>query len=300
MAASALALVRNRDRQQHRRCEQRARISAGRRDHRCPLSRPLCLKDQELGAFRYPGLDRPAEARTQERRRSKRYPRNVWRHPAALRPRAVTAEYDRRLTAARPDLAASHLKGKIAAAAYAEGRTLQVSRGVIGLYASPAEHAGQQTQLLLGENFTVYEEKDGWVWGQAESYGYVGYAWAENFATPQPATHRVIALGTPLLFAPDVKQGTREILPLNAKLSVAATGERFARLSNGFYISAAHLRPLDFAVSDWVSVAERFLEAPYVWGGKTFAGIDCSGLVQTSLEAGGIRAPRDTYMMEAG
>ena len=211
----------------------------------------------------------------------------------------MTAEFDKRLTPARSDLAASHLKGKIAAAAYAEGRSLQVSRGAIGLYANPVEHAGQQTQLLFGESFTAYEEKDGWVWGQADLDGYVGYARAKNFSAPQRVTHRVTALGTPLLFALDVKQGTREILPLNAKLSVAATGIRFARLSNGFFLFAAHLGPLDFAVSDWVSVAERFVEAPYVWGGKTFAGIDCSGLVQTSLEAGGIRAPRDTDMMEA-
>jgi cell wall-associated NlpC family hydrolase len=211
----------------------------------------------------------------------------------------VTAEFDRRLTPARPDLAASHLKGRIAATAYAEGRPLQVSRGVVGLYANPVEYAGQQTQLLFGEPFTVYEEKNGWLWGQANTDGYVGYARAENFSAPQPVTHRVTALATPLLFAPDVKLGTREILPLNAKLAIADTGGRFARLSDGFYVCAAHLGAIDASVSDWVSVAERFLEAPYVWGGKTFAGIDCSGLVQTSLEAGGIHAPRDTDMMEA-
>lgn len=212
----------------------------------------------------------------------------------------MTAEFDKRLTPARPDLAAAHLKGKIAAASYSEGRSLQVSRGVTGLYALPSEHAGQQTQLLFGENFRVYEEKNGWVWGQADADGYVGYACAENFSTPQPATHRVTALGTPLLFAPDVKQGTVEILPLNAKLAVAEMGEHFVRLNNGLYVFAAHLGALEFAASDWVSVAVRFVEAPYVWGGKTFAGIDCSGLVQTALEAGGIGAPRDTDMMEAG
>jgi len=212
----------------------------------------------------------------------------------------VTAEFDKRLTPARTDLAAAHLKGKVAAAAYVEGRPLQVSRGVIGLYANPQEHAGQQTQLLLGEDFTVYEEKNGWVWGQADSDGYVGYAPAENFGPPQPVTHCVTALGTPLLFAPDVKQGTRDILPLNARLAVAEMGERFARLSNGLFVFSGHLGSLDFAAPDWVSVAERFVEAPYVWGGKTFSGIDCSGLVQTALQAGGIRAPRDTDMMEAG
>src|SRR5579864_3179166 len=106
-------------------------------------------------------MDRQAKAGPAKRRRGERHSRNVWRHPAALRKRAVTADFDRRLTPARPDLAASHLKGRIAAAAYAEGRSLQVSRGVIGLYANPVEHAGQQTQLLSGESFTVYEEKDG-------------------------------------------------------------------------------------------------------------------------------------------
>jgi NlpC/P60 family protein/dipeptidyl peptidase-like protein len=211
----------------------------------------------------------------------------------------VNADFDRRLTPARGDLAAAHLKGKIPATAYVEGRTLQVSCGVLGLYSNPVENTGQQTQLLFGETFKNYEEKNGWLWGQADLDGYVGYARADGFALPEPATHRVSALATPLFFAPDVKQGTREILPMNAKLSVTEPGGRFARLTNGLYVFSGHLTRIDSAASDWVEVAERFNGVPYVWGGKTSTGIDCSGLVQTALEAGGIKAPRDTDMMEA-
>lgn len=212
----------------------------------------------------------------------------------------MTEAFDKRLTPARADLAAAHLKGKVKAGAYAEPRIMRVARGVIGLYANPDEHAGQQTQLLWGEKFKTYEKKNGWVWGQAELDDYVGYAKAECFAAPEEATHRVRTLGSPLLFAPDVKQGTRENLPMNAKLCVSESGGRFARLTNGFYVFAGHLAPIDATVADWVSVAEQFAGLPYVWGGKTSAGIDCSGLVQTALEAGGIKAPRDTDMMEAG
>ncbi len=211
----------------------------------------------------------------------------------------MTADYDPRLTPARPDLAAAHLRDKIAAAAYSVGRLMQAVRGATGLFATKSEYSGQQTQLLFGERFQVYEEKDGWVWGQAALDSYVGYARAEDFGPPAPATHHVVAPATPLFFAPDVKQGAREILPMNAKLSVVEPGDRFARLGNGLFAFAGHIAPFDRAAPDWVSVAEQFTGAPYVWGGKTMAGIDCSGLVQSALEAGGIRSPRDTDMMEA-
>ena len=211
----------------------------------------------------------------------------------------MIAAADGRLTPGRPDLAAAHLKGKFAATAFVEGHSLQVSRGAVGLFANPLEDAGLQTQLLFGETFRIYEEKDGWAWGQADLDSYVGYAPAHAFSPPQPATHRVIALATPLFVAPDVKHGARDTLPMNAKLSIAGQGARFARLTNGRYVFAGHLAGIEFAVSDWVSVAERFIGTPYLWGGKTSGGIDCSGLVQTALEAGGIKAPRDTDMMEA-
>jgi len=206
--------------------------------------------------------------------------------------------FDRRLTPARPDLAAAHLKGRIAAERFVEGRAAQVSRGVAGLHATPAD-AGLQTQLLFGETFTIYEQKGDWVWGQASLDSYVGYARAECFAAPLSITHRVFSLATPLLLAPDVKKGARDMLPMNAKLAVAEPGEAFMRLADGSYVFARHLAPLDSFVSDWVCVAERFAGVPYLWGGKTAAGIDCSGLVQTALEAGGIRSPRDTDMMES-
>jgi cell wall-associated NlpC family hydrolase len=210
----------------------------------------------------------------------------------------VSTGFDRRLTPARADLAAAHLKGSIVAEKFVEGRTAQVSLGVIGLHATPASDTGLQTQLLFGEIFTIYDRKGEWVWGQAALDSYVGYARVEGFAAPVPSTHRVASLATPLLFAPDVKKGARDMLPMNAKLALAESGEGFVRLADGSYAFAGHLAPLGTVVSDWVSVAERFNGVPYLWGGKTAGGIDCSGLVQTALEAGGIKSPRDTDMME--
>jgi hypothetical protein len=211
----------------------------------------------------------------------------------------VSANFDPRITPARPDLAAAFLYGKVNAQKFVGGSVRQVGCGVVDLRGAPSYDAGLQTQLLYGEQFTVYEDKDGWVWGQAALDGYVGYALSEHFTDPGMATHRVISLSTPLLNAPDVKMGAPDMLPMNSKLTILQGGERFVRLDDGGYVFVGHIGPLDNPISDWVAVAEQFVGVPYVWGGKTAAGIDCSGLVQNALEAGGIKSPRDTDMMEA-
>ena len=211
----------------------------------------------------------------------------------------MTATYDRRITAARPDLAAAHLKGVIAAERYREGRIKQVSHDSVGLRSEPSADAMLETELLFGELFTVYELKNGWVWGQGALDSHVGYAPADAFGeTAEPPTHRVTACATPLLAAPDVKQPSRAILPMNAKLHVVEDAGRFSRIADGNYIFSTHIAPLGTHAPDWVALTEMFVGVPYLWGGKTYAGIDCSGLIQTALEAAGILAPRDTDLME--
>lgn len=206
---------------------------------------------------------------------------------------------DRRITPVRDDLAAEHLRGKIDAPRYARGGVREIVRGTAALRRAPDEGSALDTQLFYGERFTVYEERDGWVWGQAESDGYVGYVRADALAEPgSMATHRVIALRTPVFPAADLKRPPVDFLPLNALVVAAEIVDRYARLCRGGFVARVHLAARDWCAPDWVAVAERFLGVPYLWGGKDAGGLDCSGLIQTALAAAGIKAPRDTDMME--
>ena len=123
----------------------------------------------------------------------------------------------------------------------------------------------------------------------------------DNALAPPGAapTHKVTALRTLAFPGPSIKLPPLEALPLGARLAIARIEDRMAVTPSGAYLPAAHLAPLDWNESDFVAVAERFLGTPYLWGGKTALGLDCSGLVQVALTACGVSCPRDSDMQEA-
>ena len=210
------------------------------------------------------------------------------------------SDFDRRRTPAREDLAALHLKGFVPAKHYIEGRSMRVIDEMIALRARPEADCSLDTQVLHGEEVMVYDIDEGWAWGQLVSDGYVGYMPADSLhKTPLTPTHHVHVPRTFLYAAPNMKTPPVGALPMGAKVEVRAPRDAFLQVTSGLFIWASHLAPLDEMRADWVSTAESFLGMPYLWGGKTCLGLDCSGLVQIALQAAGIAAPRDTDMMQA-
>lgn len=207
---------------------------------------------------------------------------------------------DKRTNAYRDDLAASQLKGQIDVPRYSDGEKRQVVTGSVQLRKAPRFDAPMETEFLFGETLVVYDENEGWAWVQGDGDTYVGYLSADALSAEisQP-THHVRALRTHLYLEPDIKVPVVDLLSMNSQLVVESIDGRFARLADGRFAIASHLTPIDEVAGDFVSVAQEFLGAPYLWGGRTSIGLDCSALIQLALQATGISVPRDTDLQEA-
>lgn len=211
------------------------------------------------------------------------------------------ADFDPRITPVTDQFAADFLRGTVDRPRYREGVAYRIFVGTTPMLNAPRPDAVCVSTALYGEAFTVYDRMEGYAWGQLGTDGYVGWL-AETALMPGvlEATHRVSATASHVFAAPDIRSPVVNRLTLGARLCVVSEKDGYGLLDGGAgAVPLQHVTPLPDAAPDFVAVAEQFVGVPYLWGGRSSEGIDCSGLTQIALQAAGQDCPRDSDQQQA-
>ncbi|MGE7370172.1 NlpC/P60 family protein [Neorhizobium sp. NPDC001467] len=212
----------------------------------------------------------------------------------------MTTNLDRRLHAFRPDLADEALQDRVEADRFARGEPAQVTVPVAALRPAPDLARGIDTELLFGEPLRVFDRAGGWAWVQASGDGYVGYLLEAQIGPLDKPTHRIVVPRTFLYPEPELRKPYVAMLSMGSRVKIVGEaetrGNHYHVLADGTAVISSHCRPISESLEDYVAVAGRFVETPYLWGGRSGFGIDCSGLIQLALMMTGRAFPRDTDM----
>jgi len=215
----------------------------------------------------------------------------------------LTQTLDRRLNVYRDDRADIRLRTVLADREFVSGRPAVLAEPVVDIRKAPDAGSECISQGLCGETVAVFEDRDGWSWIQADIDGYVGYVRTGTLRHGQAqATHWICALRSYRYAGPDLRFPVVDCLSIGSRIRISGhtetRGTRYALLEDGTAMVAGHLRPIDACEADYVDVAMRFLNTPYLWGGRSGFGVDCSGLIQLSLMLTGYSILRDADMQE--
>jgi cell wall-associated NlpC family hydrolase len=210
---------------------------------------------------------------------------------------------DPRLHAFRTDLADERLRGEVDAPRFVSGRPARIRVAVADIRNAPRPDSGLSTQALIGDDVHVFDVVEGWAWIQAERDGYVGYVADAALTDRDLPTHVVSTPRTFVYPGPDLKLPKTGELSMGSRVAVTGSAETrgtaYALLASGEALISKHLQPLDWTAPDYVAVAETLIHTPYLWGGASAFGIDCSGLVQLSMRMAGESVLRDSDMQAA-
>jgi cell wall-associated NlpC family hydrolase len=199
---------------------------------------------------------------------------------------------DPRLIPANGRVAATRLQGLVAAERFSDGERLRLSAPLADLCAQPGGR--RERQLRYGEEVVAYETREGWSFVEAARDGYVGYVEATRLAPPLAATHVVSVPATHLYPAPDLKRRESCGLSFGSRLRIVGAEGGFFETDTGHFVPRPHVRPANRPFTDPATVAQLHFGAPYLWGGNSIWGVDCSGLVQAALLACAIPCPGDS------
>lgn len=219
----------------------------------------------------------------------------------------MSEDLDPRLHPLRDDLAGAELTGRVERPRFAQARPAQVAVGTLDLRRAPAADAMLVNQLFHGDQVRVYETENGWAWLQNAADGYMGYTRADALREDiEAATHWVRVPRSFVFPKPDEKAPPLDALPMTAGVRVLSERNRYSEIAwgadttnGGGWVPSGHLLATGESVEDFVATALAFLGMPYLWGGRTSLGLDCSGLVQVALNAAGLACPRDSDQQEA-